>query len=70
MIQRIKVISVCAWLKTSLGWRAEFRAALCRGGSPFQAGVRPARPHGGARGRGLLSGERYANPSIAAASRS
>lgn len=69
MSVKIKAVRVCARRETSLGRRAEFRAALCRGGSPLQAGVRPARPHGGTRARRLLPGERHADPAPAAAPR-
>lgn len=69
MSVKIKAVCVCARRATSLGRRAEFRAALYRGGSPLQAGVRPARPHGGTRARRLLSGERHADPAPATSPR-
>lgn len=70
MLVKIKAVRVCARRGTSLGRRAEFRAALCRGGSTLQAGVRPARPHGGTRASRLLSGERHADSASATAPRS
>lgn len=67
MFAKIKAICVLRASRNVIGPEGGVSsAALRRSGSLVLAGARPARPHGGARARGLLPSEHHADPTATA----